>query len=50
MSAKLKQLSELSKRGPHRVMEGDLGYTGLPGKVYAPVSYTHLTLPTIYSV
>ena len=36
MSAKLKQLSELSKRGPHRVMEGDLGYTGLPGKVYAP--------------
>ena len=36
MSAKLKQLSTLSKRGPHRVMEGDLGYTGLPGKVYAP--------------
>ena len=36
VSAKLKQLSELSKRGPHRVMEGDLGYTGLPGKVYAP--------------
>ena len=36
MSANLKQLSELSKRGPHRVMEGDLGYTGLPGKVYTP--------------
>ena len=32
----MKQLSDLSKRGPHRVMEGDLGYTGLPGKVYAP--------------
>mgnify|MGYP002722901140 FL=1 len=37
VSAKLKNLSELSKRGPHRVLEGDLGYTGLPGKVYAPV-------------
>lgn len=36
MSANLKQLSDLSNRGPHRVMEGDLGYTGLPGKVYAP--------------
>lgn len=36
MSAKLKKLSDLSKRGPHRVLEGDLGYTGLPGKVYAP--------------
>lgn len=36
MSAKLKKLSDLSKRGPHRVMEGDLGYTGLPGKVYTP--------------
>ena len=22
----------------------------LPGSVHAPVSYTHLTLPTIYSV
>lgn len=36
MSANLKQLSDLSKRGPYRVLEGDLGYTGLPGKVYAP--------------
>lgn len=36
MSAKLKNFSELSKRGPHRVLEGDLGYTGLPGKVYTP--------------
>lgn len=36
VSAKLKKLSDLSKRGPHRVMEGDLGYTGLPGKVYVP--------------
>lgn len=36
MSANLKQLSDLSKRGPYRVLEGDLGYTGLPGKVYTP--------------
>ena len=36
VSAKLKKLSELSKRGPYRVMEGDLGYTGLPGKVFVP--------------
>lgn len=31
-----KTLKSLSKRGPHRVMEGDLGFTGLPGKVYTP--------------
>ena len=42
MSAKLKKLSDLSKRGPHRVMEGDLGYTGLPGKVYAPAEGNNL--------
>ena len=42
MSAKLKKLSDLSKRGPHRVMEGDLGYTGLPGKVYAPAEGKNL--------
>ena len=42
MSAKLKNLSDLSKRGPHRVMEGDLGYTGLPGKVYAPAEGKNL--------
>lgn len=40
MSANLKKLSELSKRGPYRVMEGDLGYTGLPGKVYLPAEGT----------
>ncbi|SDS47737.1 dienelactone hydrolase family protein [Corynebacterium timonense] len=36
MSANLKKLSSLSTKGPHHVLEGDLGYTGLPGKVYAP--------------
>ncbi len=37
MSENLKKpLAHLSKRGPHRVLVGDLGYTGLPGKVYTP--------------
>lgn len=36
MSANLKNLADLSKRGPHKVLEGDLGYTGLPGKVFTP--------------
>ncbi|KQB84249.1 dienelactone hydrolase family protein [Corynebacterium oculi] len=31
-----KHLSKLSKRGPHRVLVGDLAYAGLPGKVYTP--------------
>lgn len=31
-----KQLSVLSKRGPHRVLVGDLDFAGLPGKVYTP--------------
>lgn len=31
-----KQLSKLSKRGPHRVLAGDLEFAGLPGKIYAP--------------
>ena len=42
MSAKLKKLSDLSKRGPHRVLEGDLGYMGLPGKVYTPAEGKNL--------
>ncbi len=42
MSAKLKKLAELSKRGPHKVLEGDLGYTGLPGKVYTPAEGKNL--------
>ncbi|MDO4910120.1 MAG: dienelactone hydrolase family protein [Corynebacterium sp.] len=31
-----KLVQKLSKRGPHRVVTGDLDYAGLPGKVYAP--------------
>ena len=35
--ANLKTLvSNLSKRGPHRVLVGDLSYVGLPGVVYTP--------------
>lgn len=37
VSANLKKhLSHLSKRGPHRVLVGDLGYAGIPGRVYTP--------------
>lgn len=37
VSANLKKhLSSLSKRGPHRVLVGDLGYAGINGKVYTP--------------
>lgn len=31
-----KLVSNLSKRGPHRVLVGDLSFAGLPGKVYTP--------------
>ena len=31
-----KHLAKLSKRGPHRVLVGDLDYAGLPGKIYTP--------------
>lgn len=37
MAENLKTLvSNLSKRGPHRVLVGDLAYAGLPGVVYTP--------------
>lgn len=43
MSANLnKHLSTLSKRGPHRVLTGDLSYAGLEGKVYAPAEGNNL--------
>ncbi len=31
-----KQLPKLSKRGPHRVLVGDLAYAGIEGRVYTP--------------
>lgn len=37
MADKLKNLvPRLSKRGPHRVLIGDLDFAGIPGRVYAP--------------
>ncbi|MCX7444895.1 dienelactone hydrolase family protein [Corynebacterium sp. P7003] len=37
MAQKLKkQMSKLSRRGPHRVMVGDLDVAGIPGKLYTP--------------
>lgn len=37
VSANLKKsLAKLSKRGPHRVLVGDLAYAGLDGTVYTP--------------
>ena len=43
MTANLnKHLSTLSKRGPHRVLTGDLSYAGLDGKVYTPAEGTNL--------
>ena len=32
------------------IASGEAGTTDLNSLLYAPVSYTHLTLPTIYSV
>lgn len=41
--AKTKQLfGALSRRGPHRVLRGDLGFAGLPGTVYTPESGLNL--------
>ena len=37
MADKLKNLiTRLGKRGPHRVMVGDLNFAGIPGRVYTP--------------
>lgn len=37
MAEKLtKHLAKLSKRGPHRVLVGELDFVGLPGKIYTP--------------
>ena len=32
----------LTRRGPHRVLRGDLGFAGLPGTVYTPESGLNL--------
>jgi dienelactone hydrolase len=46
MARKAKQLlDELSRRGPHRVLRGDLALVGLPGLVFTPSS--GLGLPAV---
>lgn len=37
MADKLKNLvPQLGKRGPHRVMTGDMNFAGIPGRIYTP--------------
>ncbi|BBZ35063.1 dienelactone hydrolase family protein [Mycolicibacterium confluentis] len=38
MASTKRLLSALSRRGPHRVLRGDLAFAGLPGLVYTPAS------------
>src|ERR1700758_1444251 len=38
MAGTRKLLSALTRRGPHRVLRGDLAFAGLPGVVYTPDS------------
>ena len=35
-------LRTLTRRGPHQVLRGDLGFAGIPGVVYTPASGFHL--------
>lgn len=37
-----KLVKKLQKRGPHRVLKGDLGVAGLPGVIYTPESGSNL--------
>jgi hypothetical protein len=37
-----KLMGPLSRRGPHRVLRGDLAFAGLPGVVYTPEAGLHL--------
>ncbi|MGO9381726.1 MAG: dienelactone hydrolase family protein [Mycobacterium sp.] len=45
MARKRKLVAALSRRGPHRVLRGDLAFAGLPGVVYTPE--TGLNLPGV---
>lgn len=42
MARKRRLFSTLTRRGPHRVLRGDLGFAGIPGVVYTPASGYHL--------
>ncbi|OBK19934.1 dienelactone hydrolase family protein [Mycobacterium asiaticum] len=45
MARTRKLVAALNRRGPHRVLRGDLAFAGLPGVVYTPAS--GLNLPAI---
>ena len=45
MASTRKLVTALTRRGPHRVLKGDLAFAGLPGVVYAPES--GLNLPAV---
>ncbi len=45
MASTRKLVAALTRRGPHRVLKGDLAFAGLPGVVYTPES--GLNLPAI---
>lgn len=42
MASTKKLFAELSRRGPHRVMRGDLAFAGIPGVVFTPESGLNL--------
>ncbi|HKP42673.1 hypothetical protein [Mycobacterium sp.] len=42
MASTKKLFNALTRRGPHRVLRGDLAFAGLPGVVYTPESGTNL--------
>ncbi len=42
MAREKKLFSALSRRGPHKVLRGDLGFAGIRGVVYTPDSGLHL--------
>lgn len=42
MASTKKLFSALTRRGPHKVLRGDLAFAGLPGIVYTPATGTNL--------
>lgn len=42
MARKKSLFSALTRRGPHRVLRGDLAFAGIPGVLYTPASGFHL--------
>ena len=42
MASTKKLVAALTRRGPHRVLRGDLAFAGLPGLVYTPESGLNL--------